>query len=54
MLRAVDAIMAGEVEQAFALVRPPGHHATTDQAMGFCVFNNVAVAARYAMANHGL
>ena len=54
MLRAVDAIVAGEVEQAFALVRPPGHHATAGQAMGFCLFNNVAVAARYAMANHGV
>jgi acetoin utilization deacetylase AcuC-like enzyme len=54
MLRAVDAIMAAEVDHAFALVRPPGHHATRDQAMGFCLFNNVAVAAKYAIANHGL
>ncbi len=54
VLRGVDAIVAGEVDQAFALVRPPGHHATPDYAMGFCLFNNVAIAAKYAMANHGL
>jgi len=54
MLRAVDAVVGGEVDQAFALVRPPGHHATPDYAMGFCLFNNVAVAAKYAMANHGV
>ena len=46
--RAVDAVMNGEVENAFAAVRPPGHHATGEHAMGFCLFNNVAVAARYA------
>jgi len=50
----VDAIASGEVDQAFALVRPPGHHATRDYAMGFCLFNSVAIAARYAMANHGV
>jgi acetoin utilization deacetylase AcuC-like enzyme len=54
VLRGVDAIVAGEVDQAFALVRPPGHHATPDYAMGFCLFNNVAIAAKYAMASHGL
>jgi acetoin utilization deacetylase AcuC-like enzyme len=46
--RAVDAVMTGEAENAFVVVRPPGHHATRERAMGFCLFNNVAVAARYA------
>ncbi|MBC7901219.1 MAG: histone deacetylase [Saprospiraceae bacterium] len=46
--RAVDAVMTGEAKNAFVAVRPPGHHATAENAMGFCIFNNVAVAARYA------
>lgn len=45
---AVDAVMQGESDNAFVAVRPPGHHATAERAMGFCLFNNVAVAARYA------
>jgi acetoin utilization deacetylase AcuC-like enzyme len=53
-LVAIDAVMAGEINNAYALVRPPGHHATRSQAMGFCLFNNVAVAARYAIERHGL
>ena len=53
-LAATDAVMAGELENAFCAVRPPGHHACRDQSMGFCLFNNVAIAARYALERHGL
>src|SRR2546421_1815640 len=53
-LTAIDAIMNGEVENAYCLVRPPGHHAVRETAMGFCLFNNVAVAARYAIDHYGL
>ncbi|WP_332812993.1 histone deacetylase family protein [Ramlibacter sp.] len=53
-LAATDAVIAGELRNAFCAVRPPGHHACRDRAMGFCFFNNVAVAARYALARHGL
>ncbi len=45
---AIDGIKAGEFERAFCAVRPPGHHARPEQAMGFCLFNNIAIAARYA------
>ncbi len=45
---AIDGIKAGEFERAFCAVRPPGHHATPTQAMGFCLFNNIAISARYA------
>jgi len=51
---ATDAIMAGEMVNAFCAVRPPGHHATRHQAMGFCFVNNVALAAKYALERHGL
>jgi acetoin utilization deacetylase AcuC-like enzyme len=51
---AVDAVMGGDAQRAFCAVRPPGHHATRDQAMGFCLFNNIAVAAAHALAVHGL
>lgn len=53
-ISAVEAIMAGEVSGAFALVRPPGHHAGRSQAMGFCLFNNIAVAASYALKQYKL
>ncbi len=54
VLAAVDAVVAGEAVNAFCAVRPPGHHAGPGRGMGFCIFNNVAVAARYAQAAHGL
>jgi acetoin utilization deacetylase AcuC-like enzyme len=50
----VDLVMAGQVENAFCAVRPPGHHAESARAMGFCIFNNVAVGVAHAMARHGL
>jgi len=53
-LRGLDAVMAGDVSHAFAVVRPPGHHATTGEAMGFCLFNNIAIAAKYAQNNYKL
>jgi acetoin utilization deacetylase AcuC-like enzyme len=54
VLTAVDRIIAGESKNALCLVRPPGHHATPDRSMGFCLFNNAAVGARYAQKKHGL
>ena len=54
VLNAVDAVMQGKVKNAFAAVRPPGHHATPTRGMGFCIFNNVAIAARYVQKKYGL
>lgn len=54
VLTAVDMVMTRRVNTAFALVRPPGHHATCWQAMGFCLFNNIAIAAKYALANFNI
>lgn len=51
---AVDAVLSGRTRRAFCAVRPPGHHATASAAMGFCLFNNIAVAARQAIDRHGL
>ena len=53
-IRAAEAVMEGKVDSAFALVRPPGHHATSQRAMGFCLFNNVAIAAKYALVKYKL
>ncbi len=54
VLLACDAVMEGKVRNAFCAVRPPGHHAERNQAMGFCFFNNVAIGARYLQEHHGL
>jgi acetoin utilization deacetylase AcuC-like enzyme len=54
VLVAVDAVLDGEVDNAYALVRPPGHHALADAAMGFCIYGNVAIAARHARDARGL
>ena len=54
VLTALEAVMKGEVDSAFALVRPPGHHALRSRAMGFCIFNNVAVAAKFALTDFGV
>ncbi|HUX48199.1 MAG TPA: histone deacetylase, partial [Dehalococcoidia bacterium] len=54
LLVAVEEVMKGEVDNAFALVRPPGHHAIYDRAMGFCIFNNMAVAAKFALSRFNL
>ncbi len=54
VVRAVDLLMSGEAPRAFCNVRPPGHHAEADRAMGFCLFNNIAVGIHHALAVHGL
>jgi len=54
VLKAIDQLMAGRIDNAFCAVRPPGHHAETEKAMGFCFFNNVAIGARYLQQHWGL
>jgi acetoin utilization deacetylase AcuC-like enzyme len=53
-VHAVDEVMAGRAKNAFVATRPPGHHAETARAMGFCLFNNAAIAARHAQKSHGI
>jgi acetoin utilization deacetylase AcuC-like enzyme len=54
VLNAIDAVLTGAVRNAFCAVRPPGHHANTGRGMGFCLLNNIAIAARYAQRRHGI
>ena len=54
VIKAVDLVAGGEMETAFCAVRPPGHHAESDRAMGFCLYNNIAVGAAHALESHGL
>ena len=54
VVSAVDLIMAGKVKNAFCAVRPPGHHAESDRALGFCIYNNIAVGAAHALSEHGI
>jgi acetoin utilization deacetylase AcuC-like enzyme len=53
-VQGVDGVMAGKFDNGFAASRPPGHHSTQEEAMGFCLFNNIAIAARHLIRNHGL
>jgi acetoin utilization deacetylase AcuC-like enzyme len=54
LTKGIDLLVSGEIDNGFALLRPPGHHAEAERSMGFCLFNNVAIAARYAMSHHGM
>ncbi len=53
VLQTVDALFRGEIDNGFCAIRPPGHHATVSRGMGFCIFNNIAIAARHAQKRHG-
>lgn len=54
VLKAIDEMMSGNIENGFALIRPPGHHAEPDRAMGFCIFNNIAIGTKYAQRKYGI
>lgn len=54
MFQVVDSVLKGDSASGVAVVRPPGHHAESDNACGFCIFNNVSLAAKYAIEKHGL
>jgi acetoin utilization deacetylase AcuC-like enzyme len=54
VIAAVNGVMRGSIRNAFCVVRPPGHHASASRGMGFCIFNNIAIGARYAMRSHGV
>jgi acetoin utilization deacetylase AcuC-like enzyme len=54
VMNAIDSVVSGETDNAFALVRPPGHHAQAAEAAGFCIFNNIAIGARHALARWGM
>ena len=54
VINAVDEVMAGRIENAFCAIRPPGHHTERDRSMGFCMFNNIAIAAQHLIDDHGL
>lgn len=54
VLQLIDRCMSGEIDNGFALVRPPGHHAESNRAMGFCIFNNIAIGARYLEKRYGI
>ncbi|MBU1853415.1 MAG: histone deacetylase, partial [Candidatus Omnitrophica bacterium] len=53
VIKGIDAVFNGEIDNAFCMVRPPGHHARPSQAMGFCIFNNIAIGARYVQKKYG-
>ncbi len=54
VIQLADAVMSGKVRNGFALIRPPGHHAESEKALGFCIFNNIAIAAKHLQQKHGL